>query len=178
MKKAIKTRGFTIIELLMVIAIIGILAAVVITSLNSARAKGRDAKRIKDMEEMHKAIELYISDHGHAPDFGDPTCSDPSSEDPGCYATEFSGQHDWSDLEAELKPYIASLPKDPCGAACFQKPNTKHRGYFAYYYAAPSMVSAYYKSLGLPATSSIYRVYAQNLETKNYTSFGFGEGSF
>lgn len=52
-------KGFTLIELLVVIAIIGILAAVVLVSLNSARARGRDARRISDMQSVSLAMELY-----------------------------------------------------------------------------------------------------------------------
>lgn len=37
-------KGFTLIELLVVVAIVGILASVVLASLNSSRAKGRDAR--------------------------------------------------------------------------------------------------------------------------------------
>jgi prepilin-type N-terminal cleavage/methylation domain-containing protein len=51
--------GFTLIELLVVIAIIGILSSVVLASLNSARQKGRDAKRISDVKQVQLALELY-----------------------------------------------------------------------------------------------------------------------
>lgn len=54
-----KTGGFTLIELLVVIAIIGILSSVVLASLNSARQKGRDAKRISDVKQLQLALELY-----------------------------------------------------------------------------------------------------------------------
>lgn len=59
--------GFTLIELLVVIAIIGLLASVVLVALNGARAKSRDAKRIADMTEMNKALELYYNDHNYYP---------------------------------------------------------------------------------------------------------------
>ncbi|MEK9175103.1 MAG: type II secretion system protein, partial [Patescibacteria group bacterium] len=52
-------KGFTLIELLVVIAIIGILASVVLASLNSARAKSRDARRIADVKQIQLALELY-----------------------------------------------------------------------------------------------------------------------
>ncbi|MEK7647205.1 MAG: prepilin-type N-terminal cleavage/methylation domain-containing protein [Patescibacteria group bacterium] len=55
-----KKQGFTLIELLVVIAIIGILASVVLASLNSARKKGRDARRVADIKQVQLALELYF----------------------------------------------------------------------------------------------------------------------
>ena len=55
MKK--NTRGFTLIELLVVIAIIGILSSVVLVSLNSARAKGKDARIISDVQQTRTLLE-------------------------------------------------------------------------------------------------------------------------
>ena len=44
-KNNLSARGFTLIELLVVISIIGILSSFAVVSLNSARAKARDALR-------------------------------------------------------------------------------------------------------------------------------------
>jgi len=66
MKKTYK-RGFTLIELLVVIAIIGILASIVLASLDSARKKGRDARRIADVKQIQLALELYYDANGVYP---------------------------------------------------------------------------------------------------------------
>ncbi len=63
MKKNFKS-GFTLIELLVVIAIIGILASVVLASLNTARAKGADAKVKSELANMRAQAEIYYDTNG------------------------------------------------------------------------------------------------------------------
>lgn len=59
--------GFTLIELLVVISIIGVLSSVSMTSLNAAKAKAQDARRLSDVEQIRLALELYKSDRGFYP---------------------------------------------------------------------------------------------------------------
>src|SRR3989344_777465 len=56
MNKINGNRGFTLIELLVVIAIIGILSTVVLGAVNTARQKGRDARRLEDLKSIANAI--------------------------------------------------------------------------------------------------------------------------
>lgn len=60
-----RERGFTLIELLVVVAIIGILSSVVLASLNSARQKGRDARRVSDIKQLQLALELYYDSNSN-----------------------------------------------------------------------------------------------------------------
>lgn len=60
-------RGFTLIELLAVIAIIGVIAAAALISMSTARARGRDARRVADVRAVMTALEFYQSDLGGYP---------------------------------------------------------------------------------------------------------------
>lgn len=60
-------KGFTLIELLVVISIIGLLASVVLSSVSLARAKGRDAARVQEVDQIKNALELYYSTEKHYP---------------------------------------------------------------------------------------------------------------
>ena len=61
------SRGFTLIEILIVVAIIAILASVVLVGLGPTQAKGRDARRISDLQETQNALELYYNKNGSYP---------------------------------------------------------------------------------------------------------------
>lgn len=65
--RAVHKQGFTLIELLVVIAVIGILSSVIMASLNSARVKARDVKRLADVRQIQTAVQLYYDDYGTFP---------------------------------------------------------------------------------------------------------------
>ncbi|TSC76749.1 MAG: hypothetical protein G01um101433_675 [Parcubacteria group bacterium Gr01-1014_33] len=65
-------KGFTLVELLVTISIISVLASVVLTSVNSARAKARDARRLSDLKQYQLALEFYYDKYNSYP----PTHSD------------------------------------------------------------------------------------------------------
>ncbi len=58
-----KTRGFTLVEILVVVALIGVLAAVAVSLINypNIRAKMRDSARVSELRTIQTALEKYFS---------------------------------------------------------------------------------------------------------------------
>lgn len=109
MRPSSSSRGFTLIELLVVIAIIGILASIVLASLNTARKKGRDARRLADLKQLQTALELYASDNGRYPNSNGTW----ASFDAPAYINNPIVNPNATNLSAALQPYLSSPPKDP-----------------------------------------------------------------
>jgi prepilin-type N-terminal cleavage/methylation domain-containing protein len=62
-----QAHGFTIVELLIVIVVIGILAAIVIVAYNGIQTSARNQSRISTLNQLQKAIELYYAENGRYP---------------------------------------------------------------------------------------------------------------
>ena len=61
------SRGFTIVELLVSVAIIVLLTGIIVTNLVSSKAKARDSKRISDVAQIQLALERYFDRCGQYP---------------------------------------------------------------------------------------------------------------
>jgi prepilin-type N-terminal cleavage/methylation domain-containing protein len=60
-------RGFTLVELLIVVTIISILTSVVLASLTEARTRAQDTKRKEDLHNIFVALQLYQTVNGYLP---------------------------------------------------------------------------------------------------------------
>lgn len=98
-----RTRGFTIVELLIVIVVIGILAAITLVAFNGIRDRAAFAQEKSDMAAINKLIQMYHADNGSYPDTGGN-----------------ASWRGWSQSTTNFVPgivpkYASSLPQRPAG---------------------------------------------------------------
>ena len=98
--------GFTIIELLVVVTIIVVLAAITIVVYRGSQARARDAQRKTDIVNITKALELYYADNGSYPD---PVATS-SAINSAWYS---SGDASWTGFALQMQNAITQLPSDP-----------------------------------------------------------------
>lgn len=63
-----RNEGFTIVELLIVIVVIGILAALVLNTFQGVQQRARDTERKTDVNALHTQVEVFYNDNGYYPD--------------------------------------------------------------------------------------------------------------
>lgn len=97
-----KRKTFTLIEMLIVIVIIGILAAALVPRLQSVQGRARDTKRKTDLRTIFNALEIYVLDNSDYP----------SDRTPG-NPWKWRYSTDTSPWMPELTGIISSVPTDP-----------------------------------------------------------------
>jgi prepilin-type N-terminal cleavage/methylation domain-containing protein len=99
--------AFTLVELMIVLAIIGILSSVIIASTSAARGKARDNRRITDMKEIQLGLALYY----------DVNKSYPAGSDISALSVLVSQR------------YLPAIPSDPAGGAYEYLPYNSNKNY-------------------------------------------------
>lgn len=126
-----KKSGFTLIELMVVIAIIAILSGIVLASLSSTRAKSRDSKRIGDISQLQLALELFYE-----------ACR----QYPATLSTGASNGCPTSPSQVTLGTFIDPIPKDP-----------KDPTYSYVYSVVPNTYSNYHLGATLEVVTNVDR---------------------
>lgn len=106
LKKKQQTRAFTLLEILLVVAIIAILAGIVIVAINPAKQLGsaRDSQRKSDISNLYKAVNQYLIDKGTPP------LSITDELQPICVLGQSSN---CVDLSVLVPDYLTTIPVDP-----------------------------------------------------------------
>lgn len=166
--------GFTLIELIIVIGIVAVLAAIVIIAVNPARqlAQARNTQRRSDISAIYDALMQYGTEH---------MGTLPSNITERMKIIGTSGGGNYIDLNSELVPdYISSIPHDPLGSSG----DTKYRAYLnnrnrLTVVAANSELGDY---IGIeqpvPTAASFAAASTQTLTTTDNASLSMGDIDF
>ncbi len=102
-------RGFTIVELLVVIVVIAILASISIVAYNGIQDSAKAAKMMAAIDRYQKAAQIYLSDKGRYPQptsvpSGQKACLGASAA-----TSDFSANYCWRSSGSDLNPVDATL---------------------------------------------------------------------
>jgi len=128
-----KKAGFTLVELLVTLTILGILATIGLGQYHTSQAKARDAQRKADLDNIARALEMYYNDHQ----------SYPLSEDGKIKVG--STTIEWGEsFEDASSIYMKKLPQDPLSdqSYCY----VSDGGYFKLYAKLENTHDAEYHS--------------------------------
>lgn len=95
-------RGFSLIEIMVVVVILGILASIVVPKILNRPDEARAVKAKQDILSIQNAMDLYKLDNGVYP-----------TTDQGILA--LVEKPSANPIPQDWKPYLKSLPKDPWG---------------------------------------------------------------
>ncbi len=135
-------KGFTLIEILIVVAIIAILASIVLVGLGPTQQSGRDARRLSDLHEVQNVLELYYNACGFYP----------SGAATGGTCPAASNLTTYADMTAAIVNTPAtgasSLPNDPTSGKTY-----------------------YYTSFGTTATTYVLGAVFENTNNSVYNGY-------
>lgn len=112
-----KQKGFTIVELLIVIVVIGILAAITIVAYNGIQDRAKYTKSLSDLNGMQKLLAMYYADNGNYPN------------------TIVSGTRQWfytsnqgdGFLPGIVPQYAPTLPRPTAGSYIYNSDGTNYK---------------------------------------------------
>jgi prepilin-type N-terminal cleavage/methylation domain-containing protein len=118
-----RDQGFTIVELLIVIVVIGILALLVITTYSGIQQKARNSKRQTDIQSLQTQMEAYYSQNGHYPSLGNMNTAswrqtNMKSLDPGALTDPSNPTQSATLVAAPVAKSYAYAVTDTNGASC------------------------------------------------------------
>jgi len=130
LKQRNKNFAFTLIELLIVIAVIGLLSIMSVAYLQSAKAKARDVDRLGYIKQLQQSLDFYYDKNGNFPISSNCGATTPSTD--WCNSIESLSGNRWirDDGSANLSEFLTNDPIDPSDSGVATYPPLDGGTYF------------------------------------------------
>src|SRR4030042_3819461 len=126
--------GFTLVELLVVMAILGILTVITLGNFRTSQIKARDAQRKSDLRQISNALEAYYNDYTRYPSANTAgkmlACLCEEGDEPCDWDSE-AGYREFCDANSTV--YMSKVPGDPVSSTdfpyCYQSDGSYYKIY-------------------------------------------------